>query len=217
MGAKVHGSNENASGWNAFGRASTRFRPALSRFVTKADASYLMATHMHPLGSRSLPTMSTINLIQQPEQTLRDWTRSEPFERSSSVTVVESVNADRYRIFQALTLPEYVEAWLSIPQALPGSTAVSMASDFWAITYAGLNGDRARFICTYKVLRRSKIQFTWKRDSFLESASSLVKIRLHGDFGRTTVHLTHLDLGEADHCWYGTLWESSLRKLACLF
>jgi hypothetical protein len=45
----------------------------------------------------------------------------------------------------------------------------------------------------------------------------VVKIRLQGDFGRTTVHLTHVGLSESEQSWYSQLWEASLERLAGLF
>jgi len=38
-----------------------------------------------------------------------------------------SVNADRNRIFQALTVPEYIEAWFSAPGSIEGRTEVFSA------------------------------------------------------------------------------------------
>jgi len=38
-----------------------------------------------------------------------------------------------------------------------------------------------------------------------------------GNFGRTTVHLTHVGLDEIEHAHYAMLWEASREKLARLF
>jgi hypothetical protein len=92
-----------------------------------------------------------------------------------------------------------------------------MKPDCFLIWYDLSNGGRERFVGSYKVLRRSKVQFSWKRDGFQEANSSLVKIRLQGDFGRTTVHLTHVGLSESEQSWYRQLWEASLERLAGLF
>jgi uncharacterized protein YndB with AHSA1/START domain len=160
--------------------------------------------------------MSTSNFIARYERLPLEWVRRGDFEHGAEVVVSRSVNADRNRIFQALTLPEYIDAWFVAPGSVAGSTAVTMGPDCFLVSYRLLDGGEERFVGSYKVLRRGKVQFAWRRDSFNET-SSLVKIRLQGDFGRTTVHVTHLGLDESEQDHYSKLWEASLERLASLF
>jgi uncharacterized protein YndB with AHSA1/START domain len=160
--------------------------------------------------------MSTSNLIARYERLPLQWVRRTSFEGDAEVTIHRSVNADRSRLFQALTLAEYIEAWFVAPGAVSGSTSVTMGPDGFVVRYRLLDGGEERFIGSYKVLRRGKVQFAWT-DASREASSSLVRIRLLGDFGRTTVQLTHAGLGESQHLDYRMLWEASLDKLASLF
>ena len=160
--------------------------------------------------------MSTSNFIARYERLPLEWVRRGDFEHGAEVVVNRSVNADRNRIFQALTLPEYIDAWFVAPGSVAGSTAVTMGPDCFLVSYRLLDGGEERFVGSYKVLRRGKVQFAWRRDAFNET-SSLVKIRLQGDFGRTTVHVTHLGLDEPEQDHYSKLWEASLERLASLF
>jgi uncharacterized protein YndB with AHSA1/START domain len=128
-----------------------------------------------------------------------------------------SVSADRHRIFQALTVPEYIEAWFSAPDAIEGGTEVFAAADFLSISYSGVRGDRFTILCSYKVCRRNKLVLTWERITLSRVLPSMVKVRLLGDFGRTTVHVTHVGVMPSDQQWHEALWEASLRKLAKLF
>jgi uncharacterized protein YndB with AHSA1/START domain len=161
--------------------------------------------------------MSTCSSMVHNESVSQKWFDRAASGQGTHVTVARSANADRNRIFQALSLGEYIDAWFVAPGSVPGSTSVSMNPDCFLIGYDLLSGGQERFVGSYKVLRRSKVQFSWKRDSFQETSSSLVKIRLQGDFGRTTVHLTHVGLSESEQLWYRSLWEASLERLACLF
>jgi len=160
--------------------------------------------------------MSTSNFIARYERLPLEWVRRGDFAHDAEVVVSRSVNADRNRIFQALTLPEYIDAWFVAPGSVGGSTSVTMGPDCFVVSYRLLDGGEERFVGSYKVLRRGKVQFAWRRDAFNES-SSLVKIRLQGDFGRTTVHVTHLGLHESEQDHYTKLWETSLERLANLF
>jgi uncharacterized protein YndB with AHSA1/START domain len=128
-----------------------------------------------------------------------------------------SVKADRQRIYQALTVPEYIEAWFSAPDAIEDSTEVFAGADFFSIGYTCRQGERFRILCSYKVCRRGKLLFTWERNAPSEQSSSVVKIRLLGDFERTSVLVTHVGLALSDQQWHENLWKSSLRKLGKLF
>jgi uncharacterized protein YndB with AHSA1/START domain len=128
-----------------------------------------------------------------------------------------SVNADRHRVFQALTVPEYIEAWFSPPGAIHGSTEVFAGTDSFLARYSCVESGRSSILCSYKVCRRGKLLFTWEHNALSEAAPSMVKIRMLGDFSRTTVHVTHVGLTLSDQQWHKSLWESSLAKLARLF
>jgi uncharacterized protein YndB with AHSA1/START domain len=130
---------------------------------------------------------------------------------------MRSVNADRQRVFHALTIPEYIEIWFSAPGVLTGHTVVCRRDDFFSISYSCAESGQSRILCSYKVCRRSKLLFTWRHDIAFEGSPSLVKVRLEGEFGRTAVHVIHFGLGLSDRQWYQVLWESSLEKMCKLF
>jgi uncharacterized protein YndB with AHSA1/START domain len=152
-----------------------------------------------------------------PVHTTGESKRFLPITQPLSISVAASVNADRHRIFQALTVSEYIEAWFSPPGAIEGSTEVFAGTDSFLATYVSSAGERARILCSYKVCRRGKLLFTWEHNALSEAEPSVVKIRMLGDFGRTTVHVTHAGLALSDLQWHKQLWESSLGKLARLF
>lgn len=161
--------------------------------------------------------MSTGNFVSRYERLPQEWVKGSHFQRGVEVKATQSVNADRNRIFQALTLPEYIDAWFAAPGSVPGSTSVTMGPDCFLISFGRVEGGLERFVGSFKVLRKSKVQFSWKRDNFMEADLSLVKVRLQGDFGRTTVQLSHVGLERIEAQWYRDLWNASLERLARLF
>jgi uncharacterized protein YndB with AHSA1/START domain len=161
--------------------------------------------------------MSTHTFPGIPVGAIREWKRYSPTVQPLSISVTASVNADRHRIFQALTVPEYIEAWFSAPGAIEGRTEVFALADFLSISYSCARGERFTILSSYKVCRRNKLLLTWERISPSGAEPSMVKIRLLGDFGRTTVHVTHVGVTSSDQQWHRDLWESSLRKLGKLF
>ena len=161
--------------------------------------------------------MAPNELVEQPAVAIGDQTRRLARERSFCVTAIRSVNADRQRVFHALTIPEYIETWFSAPDALTGRTVVSRRDNFFSISYSCAESGQSRILCSYKVCRRSKLLFTWRHDFAFEGNSSLVKVRLKGEFGRTTVQVIHFGLKLSDRQWHQVLWESSLEKMCKLF
>ena len=160
--------------------------------------------------------MSTNAAAGKTVQNLHDWKKSLLSRRPFSIGITASVNADRHRIYQALTVPEYIEAWFSAPGAIAGRTAVSAGENSFSINWCTAQ-DRFRIFCSYQVCRRSKLIFTWQPFTLAEPTSSMVKIRLLGDFGRITVHVTHIGLTSFDKQWHEELWAASLMRLSRLF
>lgn len=161
--------------------------------------------------------MSTNTFQRIPVGVIREWRRYSPTIEPLSISVIASVNADRNRIFQALTVPEYIEAWFSVPGAIEGRTQVFSAADFLSISYSYPWEERGTILCSYKVCRRNKLVLTWEQIALSGAVPSMVKIRLLGDFGRTTIHVTHVGVTPSNQQWHRALWESSLEKLGKLF
>ncbi len=134
------------------------------------------------------------------------------------ISVTVSVHADRQRLFQLLTVAEYMEAWLCFPGAgSEDQVAVITNSNSFRIDH--FQARRMDFTITgqYRTCRRGKLQFTWRKDTPEESSTSAVQIRLYGDFDRTKVCLTHSALNlHSERAWHEELWQNSLRRLSAL-
>jgi uncharacterized protein YndB with AHSA1/START domain len=161
--------------------------------------------------------MATNELVQQPSHAIGDRTGRLALGQSFSITAMRSVNADRQRVFLVLTVPEYIEKWFSAPGARIGRTVACRRGNFFSISYSCGESGQSGIVCSYKVCRRSKLLLTWRHDDAFEESSSLVKIRLEGEFGRTAVHIIHFGLEHSDRQWHQELWESSLEKMCKLF
>lgn len=137
----------------------------------------------------------------------------------TDVSVSVSVRTDRQRLFQILTVAEYMEAWLAVPDLRP-ENRLSVTRDLEGFRIDHFRSRQIEFTITgsYRICRRSKLQFTWRKDTPFGSSTSEVLIRLHGDFERTTVALRHAHLQSTnDRAWHHEFWEQSLRRLSTLF
>ncbi|MGD1063209.1 MAG: hypothetical protein ABR860_08100 [Terracidiphilus sp.] len=144
-------------------------------------------------------------------------------ETHSTIFKAISVNADAHRISRALTVPEYLEAWISIPCAAPGSyTLVSSQDNGYRLDYYSAHDSAQRSALTIKgsflFCHLRKIRLFWRKTSNALCADSVVDFRLRGNFGSSVVELRHTALASADeHAWHEALWRGSLEKLALLF
>ncbi len=134
------------------------------------------------------------------------------------IAMTVSVNAERHRLFQALTLPEYVETWLRIP-GMRGDQQITATCTQESYRISCRADDPEVCVTgSYRVSRRSKLVFTWKKGTAQNASPSLVTIRLLGDFARTTLSLSHSGLtSKAEYLWHRALWESSMGRLRSLF
>lgn len=161
------------------------------------------------------------SLFLQPDESLlsKNNKRSPQFNRDSAISVTVSLNADRRRVFHVLTISEYIETWLQVPDR-HSQTPIQVTSDHtgFYVRYFDKAGSPATLVGAYQTYRTAKTSFLWRKTSDPDSVPTVVKIRLDGDFGRTTLNLSHLGIASAQAFeWHATLWERSLEKLSSLF
>ena len=152
---------------------------------------------------------------------LRTKARARTLQRHIAMRVV--VGADRRRIYDALTVPEYIEAWMTLPGDHPGCHMVaSQTGGVFRFDHFGDRGHDLSISGSYRVCRRGKLFFSWRRwaatDDLSRSSDSLVVIRLYGAFAKSTLCLEHTGLfSDNEYRWHKALWERSLSKLQSLF
>jgi hypothetical protein len=160
-------------------------------------------------------------LFAQPEGILLDAENGRPqrINTDASLSFSVSLNADRRRIFQVLTVSEYMETWLSIPQCQPDSRIyVTSDPNAFYVHYCDEKGGPSSLVGFYQTYRTSKTNILWRRVGVRDSDTSLVRIRLNGDFERTTLRLNHSGLNsDEERDWHSQLWAQSLQRLTLLF
>jgi uncharacterized protein YndB with AHSA1/START domain len=162
-----------------------------------------MSAHVLPQESRSQSRLRGVAHSQKP-----CW----------QISLSVSVNADRYRLFHALTVPEYMEAWICLPGDKSHShVTVAHTPGSYRIDSCGA-GLETTIVGNYLFRRRSKMLFTWRKSSSEDAPVSLVMVRLCGDFARTSLCLSHSDLtSRTEYLWHQEFWEKSLNRLCSLF
>jgi hypothetical protein len=161
------------------------------------------------------------NVLDFPDLTISssDELSGQTPETNWTIDLAIDVDADTRRIFQALTVPEYLEAWIDMPDQAEGSRVVaSMETNGYRLDH--YSGDHATVHITgsYLFCHQRKLRLFWRKICPHSSTESLVDFRLRGNFGSSILELRHSALGSADEFyWHRRLWQGSLEKLALLF
>jgi uncharacterized protein YndB with AHSA1/START domain len=136
-----------------------------------------------------------------------------------TVNIESSLAADTQRIFHALTVPEYIEAWICVPGYHPECRNISCRfAHGFQIEHRCNSGVSTSITGTYCSFLKRKLSFTWRSAGVPDAHYSFVDIRLHGDFERSILRLRHFGLPSEDEFnWHSALWSASLARLRRLF
>jgi hypothetical protein len=129
-----------------------------------------------------------------------------------------AVDADARRIFQALTEPEYLEAWISLPNHAEDSRiVVSKRANGYCLDQVRAGCPIASFVGSFLFCHQRKMRLSWRKVAALEITASTVDFRIRGNFASSVLELRHTDLSSAgEFLWYQQLWGISLARLATI-
>lgn len=128
------------------------------------------------------------------------------------------IRAEPSRLFHALTLPEYREAWICPPEKdQEYSVLASQDHPHYHIQVSRRVAGDLSISGSYLKSHPSEIVFTWRRDQPAQPAETLVQIRLQNSGGRSGLRLYHRGFSsKSEGLWHQKLWSLSLGKLARL-
>jgi uncharacterized protein YndB with AHSA1/START domain len=159
-------------------------------------------------------------VLDSPEPAVLQRRRLTDHKVETNWTIAMSVNvdADARRLFQALTLPEYLEAWIRMPGQMECSRVVASPDPGGFLLNQYCAGHRAVSIKgSYLFCHQRKMRLSWRKTTDPLCAESVVDFRLRGNFASSILELKHMALSSAaELIWHQRLWQGSLKKLASL-
>ncbi len=137
---------------------------------------------------------------------------------AGTIALSIDVGADARRIAQALTEPEYLEAWITLPnQAEDSRIVASKSADGYRLDQIRAGRSIASFFGSFLFCHQRKMRLTWRKVTAVDIAESLVDFRIRGNFASSILELRHTGLPSAgDFLWYRQLWGVSLSRLATI-
>ena len=128
------------------------------------------------------------------------------------------IEAEYRRILYALTMPEYMEAWLRIPGAdkIECRTEARSIHNF-RISFSSTSKFPQTIYGSCFLSRPNTITYLWDRTRMGSIAKSIVKIQLRGGAKMCTLQLSHSGAcAKNQHDSYRMMWKDSLNALRCL-
>lgn len=129
------------------------------------------------------------------------------------------VKAETRRLFQAFVTPEYLEAWLCVPNRGPSWSVTPIESPPGFVLESSDQNEKAvRVLAGFNAWRRRRLSIRWKFERNRQFNESRVTVRLIGDFECSILSLCHTGLSSPDDFgFHRQLWSESLDRLATLF
>jgi hypothetical protein len=138
----------------------------------------------------------------------------------ASLDIVASVQieAESRRVLYALAMPEYIEAWLKLPEVDRVECYPDRRSfDRFRIDLFSSDECRGCIFGSCHLSKPDKITYLWERDRAGGCAKSIVEMRLCSGPGRCILKLRHSGFqSRAESQWHSTMWRYSLKNLCGL-
>ena len=141
-----------------------------------------------------------------------------PSLQEREVFLSRRIEAESSRVLYALSLPEYIEAWLLIPDAEELRLVFELVApeSFHINLYRAeaLQASIRGFCC---VVSASQIRYNWKTTSSAGTAETLVDMQLLCAPRGCVLDLKHSGFSDAvESAWHWEMWHQSLEKLCKL-
>ena len=139
-------------------------------------------------------------------------------EASSDVRLFVAIRAEWRRILNTLTVPEYMDLWLTMPgiERLECRPEKNSSGRF-RIDASGAGTPSMTIYGSCIRTRPDEISYLWEEARNGSVEKSVVKMRLKSGPRRCSLHLMHAGLWtQTDSQWYSIMWRESLDKLCAL-
>ncbi len=133
----------------------------------------------------------------------------------SDVRASVVIEAEWPRVLNAITVPEYLDVWLTMPgvERLECCAEQRTLGGFRIDVFVAGALQRAIYGSCIRS-RPDEVSYLWQRNGAENVEKSLVKLRVRGGPRRCSLQVKHRGLwGQEERDWYSMMWQESLNKL----
>jgi hypothetical protein len=141
-----------------------------------------------------------------------------PGQQDSNVALVFRIEAASSRVMYALSMPEYIEAWLQAPDTEGLHFLFNpVTQDAFRIDLYCAETLQTSIYSSCRVVSINQVRYIWKTAYSTGTAETVVDIRLRDSSGGCILGLKHSGFRDTiDSAWYFTMWNQSLQRLSRL-
>jgi uncharacterized protein YndB with AHSA1/START domain len=169
-----------------------------------------------------LPTyIKNVNGAKEMEQTALntfEMPAAIPDQRRNDVALAFRIEADSSRVLYALSMPEYIEAWLQAPDAEELQFVFNpVTQDAFRIDLYRAEAIQASIHSLCRVVNANQVKYTWKTTSPIGVTETVVDIQLRRSSGGCILGLVHSGFkSTVESAWCCKMWHQSLERLGRL-
>lgn len=168
-----------------------------------------------------LPSCSNVKGANQVKQSLLDNPEMLAIvgcKRTRDVALAFRIGAASSRVMYALSMPEYIEAWLPAPDAEGLHFLFNpVTQDAFRIDIYRAETLRTSIYSSCCVVSVNQVRYAWRVASSTGSTETLIDMRLRDSSDGCILELKHSGLRDAvDSAWYFRMWNQSLGRLSRL-
>jgi uncharacterized protein YndB with AHSA1/START domain len=138
-----------------------------------------------------------------------------PSEQVSDVVLSYQIEADSGRVLYALSIPEYIEAWLRAPETDDlRFVFISEGRETFRIDLYRGEVPLSSIRSSCRIVSSNQVRYTWKTTSTIDTTETLVNIHLRCGPGGCILGLKHSGFRTSEEsAWYDKMWHQSLENL----
>jgi uncharacterized protein YndB with AHSA1/START domain len=164
------------------------------------------------------PYTKTANGVNDMEQNILsnpEMLATIPNQHMSDVALSFRIEAASSRVLYALSMPEYIEAWLQAPDAEGLQFVFSLVTqEAFRIDLYRAETLQASIHSSCRVVSANQVRYTWQTTSPAGIAETLVDMQLRGSSGGCILGLNHSGFRNTiESAWYCRMWHQSLERL----
>ena len=136
-------------------------------------------------------------------------------QRTNDVVLSYRIMADSSRVMYALSIPEYIEAWLQAPNPEALQFVFNLeAEQAFRIDLYRAEALQKSVHGSCRVVSANQVSYTWETTSSLGTHETLVEIQLRYSSGGCILALKHSGFKDAkESAWCCKMWQQSLERL----
>jgi len=137
--------------------------------------------------------------------------------QKNAIILASRIQVDARRLFYALSLPEYMEAWVQPPDPEEELVFESVTRERFQIDVYRAGARRASVHGSTFVGSRTKIRYVWKTIHPKGVTHTAVDLWVLGGLDRYVVGLRHCGFREmTEQAWHRRMWGRSMQRLGSL-